>query len=426
MERLIKEFRESVDRTERSITLKRALLIIGILILLVLGVRIAFMHVPSLEWTAWKEIDYLYISKGFASSGFNFFAPSVGWPAEPPRVTEMEFPLVPYAAAILYKIFGYSVYSARAVTAFAFLLLMVFVFRLVNREVGTFTALVAAFASGVLPLFHPFGKILFTEPLMIAMSVVSLFYLAEWMEGRRRTDAVLAVFSLSLTFALKIETLYLLLPVSWIIARSARFKPKEYLVPGMLVGISLILPLLWYSYAFYLESVGAHVFGIFRGHNKMQTLKMLTEYLWYREMALRVIFDIFGGVLGTLLFLAGLIVSIVTRKGGLFFFYLASIGCYFVLVAEGNIDAPYRQLTLVPAASFYIAFGAQSIFSAIAWLVLRMKNDGRTLPTGACISGLIACLLIVAVVGGLNTSEILAADTREAPRDGLLPDISRN
>lgn len=383
-------FLENLRDLESGFGLPSQIAIVGVLVLVVLAIRLATIGHPTLEWTAWKEIDYIYISQNYATNGFDFFHPAVSWPAEPPRVTEMEFPLVPFLTAAFYKIFGFNVYSVRLLTLLAFLLLMIFVFKLVKRELGSFTAIMASFAVGVLPLFHPFGKFLYTEPTMIAMSVISLFYFAEWIDFHRRKDCVLALISISLTFALKIETLYLMLPIFWIAFRRYRFDFKEYVKPGILLTVGLVLPVLWYSYAYYLEMTGAHVFGIFAGHNKLQTFTMLADFRWYRLIAERIVYDILGGRYGTLLFLAGLVTSALLRRGGLFFAYLISIGAYFAIVAEGNIDAPYRQLTLVPAAGIFVACGATTIATCLLFAYKYwIKNYAlRTASAIALASGL--------------------------------------
>jgi hypothetical protein len=79
--------------------------------LVVLLVRLATINIPFLKWTAWKEIDCLYISQNYWKQGFDFLHPEVGCPAEPPRVTEMKLLLVPFTAALFYKTFGFNAYT---------------------------------------------------------------------------------------------------------------------------------------------------------------------------------------------------------------------------------------------------------------------------------------------------------------------------
>jgi hypothetical protein len=144
------------------------------------------------------------------------------------------------------------------------------------------------------------------------------------------------------------------------------------------VAGSFILPVIWYSYAYYLENTGAHLFGIFKGHNKSQMTTMLTDLRWYRTMAGRIINGIFGGLYGTTLFVLGVGLALIYRRGGLFFAYLASVCIYFILVAEGNVDAPYRQLPLIPSAALFAALGAQAL-AVILLMVWRSVSTNRSL-----------------------------------------------
>lgn len=384
----------------------------GILFVIIVGIaafRLMTISVPSLEWTSWKEIDYLTISQNYWKNGLNFFQPEVTWPAEPPRVTEMELPLVPYTSALLYQIFGYGPLTARAVTLFASLLLMVYVYKLARREFNPFIGLLSSLAAGVLPLYHPFSRLLFTEPTMIAMSVVSIYYLAEWADHSNRRNWILAIISLSLTFSLKLETLYLLLPLTWIVFRKHQFKLGQYWKYALLILASLILPVIWYSYAYYLEITGAHLFGIFKGHDKSQFTTLLLDLRWYRTMAGRVINGITGGLYGFGLFGLGFLALLWRRKGSLFFAYFLAVAIYFGLIAEGQIDAPYRQLPIIPAMSVFVAIGVQTVVIIIlAFYSLMMKLT----PLGRTISSLAisASFFLVLLIPFQSLDEVLTVD----------------
>ena len=351
-------------------------LILFLILLSILAIRLTTINSPSLKWTQWKEIDYLTISKNYWQHGYRFLQPEVTWPAEPPRVTEMELPLVPFVAAVLYQLFGFNASAARIVPLIAYLVMIIYVYKLTKRELDAYTGLVAGMAAGLMPLYHPFSNMLFTEPAMIAMSVVSLYYTAEWIEYQRRREQILALLAITLTFSLKLESLYLLFPLSWIAFRKYRLQFKQYFGFILLIALSFILPIIWYSYAYYLENTCAHLFGIFKGHDKSQTLTMLTDYHWYRTMAGRVLNGIFGGLYGSALFLLGLGIIVVNRKGGLFLAYLASICIYFALIAEGQIDAPYRQLSIVPPSSIFMAVGAYTFLTTLSVLSgMSLKSD---------------------------------------------------
>jgi 4-amino-4-deoxy-L-arabinose transferase-like glycosyltransferase len=411
MNSLSSSWHQIFQRTVKSAPLSNKIqyVVLAIILIGVFTVRLIGLGNPSLDWTAWKEIDYLLISQNYSQHGFNFFRPEITWLAEPPRVTEMEFPIVPFTAALFYKALGYNAFTGRAITLFASLLLVIFTNKLAKRELGPFIGLIASLAVGLIPLYHSFNRYLFTEPLMIAMSVVTLYYIAEWVDHQRKREWILAVFSLSLTFALKIETLYLLLPIAWIVYRKYNFELRLYKGIAQLVLSSLVIPVLWYIYAYYLETTGAHLFGIFTGHNKSQTITMLTDWRWYRIMAGRIINGILGGVYGSLLFAIGITSAAWLRKAGLFFSYLISVGIYFILVAEGQIDAPYRQMTLIPAAAVFVALGAKMIAVSVAAVFSNIRVS--ILKINGYQGLLLGSLLIILLVPLQRYNDIIGKDS---------------
>jgi len=427
MNRLKKSWGNAVAQMDAITALSpKTIQVILIVIIAVIAVfRLATINTPSLEWTSWKEIDYLTISKNFWQNGFNILQPEVTWPAEPPRVTEMELPLVPYTSALLYQLFGYGALSARAVTLFASLLMMVYVYKLARREFNPFIGLLSALAAGVLPLYHPFSRLLFTEPTMIAMSVVSIFYMAEWVDNPDKRNWMLAIFSLSLTFSLKLETLYLLLPLTWLVFRKHQFKIGQYWKYMLLILASLIIPVIWYAYAYYLETIGAHLFGIFKGHDKSQFTTLLLDFRWYRTMAGRVINGITGGLYGFGLFGLGFLFLFLNRKGSLIFAYFLAVVIYFGLIAEGQIDAPYRQMPIIPSMSIFVAFGVQALLTALLTFYDMLKglaSIGKTLSIGV----LSASFLLLFLIPFQRLDEVLIVDSpAHADRWSLAQEIRK-
>jgi hypothetical protein len=400
-----------------------------ILLVIVVGIavfRLMTISAPSLEWTSWKEIDYLTISQNYWKNGFNFLKPEVTWPAEPPRVTEMELPLVPFTSAILYQLFGFGPFTARAVTFFASLLMVVYVYKLAGREFNPFIGLLSALAAGVLPLYHPFSRLLFTEPTMIAMSVVSIYYMAEWADNPSKRNWILAIVSLSLTFSLKLETLYLLLPLTWIVFQKYQFRIVQYWKFVSLILASMILPVIWYAYAYYLEMTGAHLFGIFIGHDKSQFTTLLLDFRWYRTMAGRVINGITGGFYGFGLFGLGFLFLLLKRKGSLIFAYFIAVVIYFGLVAEGNIDAPYRQLPIIPSMSIFVAFGVQTLITGLLTFFDMIKSSA-TFGKSLSLATLSASFLLVLLIPFQRLDEVLMPDApAHADRWELAQEIKNN
>ncbi len=361
-----------------------------------LALRLWTLDTPALDRTAWKEIDYIEISRNYWQHGFRFWEPEITWPAEPPRVTAMEFPLVPYLAALLYALFGFHTWTVRLLAIVAHLLMAVYLFRLTRRELGASVAVGAAWAASVFAWSHEFGQMLFSEPLMIACSVGALYHFAEWIDFRRTRDAAWSTVLFSLAVALKLEPLFLLLPLSYLAFRRWRLRGPPYRTAIRMFAVALILPGLWYSYAFYLSRTSIDVFGVvpfLQGHDKLQTLTMLSDAEWYRIMFWRIA-GLVGGKIGLLLLAAGVAVSF-ARKGSLsFWVYGASVGCYFAIVAEGQIDAPYRQMNAIPPLAAFVALGAEGIGS-LASAVFRMVSGGRRVPDTVTVLVLLSLIGLI-------------------------------
>lgn len=345
---------------QNSIKLSYQNLIIILILFTILIIRLYFIDFPEIDRTAWKEIDYITISKNYLANDFNFFKPTITWPAVPPRVTAMEFPLVPYLASFLYKFFGFSAYTVRLVTLLASLITIILVFKLVKKELGQVPAILAALISGLLPLHSFFNNFLFSEPSMITFSLLAIYYFSKWMDSGKTKHIVLATIGFTMAILLKLEPLYLSIIFLGLFIHKYKLDYLKY-KPLIIFGIaSIILPIIWYSYAYYLTYHSIDVFGIFKGHDKFQTFGMLSSKKWYVLMG-NSLLGLSGGKLGVFLIVLGLISLIIARRGLLFFLYLTAILFYFVVVAEGNIDGPYRQLVILPSFSCFMAIGAISL-----------------------------------------------------------------
>jgi 4-amino-4-deoxy-L-arabinose transferase-like glycosyltransferase len=329
--------------------------------------RIATIQSPHLDRTLWKEIDYIEISKNYAAHGMHFLQPEITWPAEEPRITAMEFPAVPYAAATLYKIFGFHAGTVRVITLIAFLLMPVYLFFLVRDEMGPVTALTTALVAALMPIHHPFGRILFSEPVSISMSVAALFHFNRWAKLKQFRHAMFAVLTFTLAVAVKFEPLFMLLPLTYVWWRYRGVgKSLAYFV--VFVAASLVIPVCWFFYAYHLSQTSIDVFGVvpfIRGHNKLQTFTMIRQIHHFWLALGHRIWTLCWGVLGVPFVLAGVLVAWQEKRARLFLVYSLAIACYFLIVAEGQIDAQYRQLNAVPVLSFFFAVGVLSLVSLI-------------------------------------------------------------
>ena len=352
-------------------------MLLGIL-LLTAAIRLATIQSPALDRTSWKEIDHIMISENYAKNGRHFLKPEVSWPADEPRVTAMELPVVPYIASFLYTVFGMNVFTVRILTLLAYVLLVFYMFKLVKREMGTVLALLTALFTGLLPMFNPYRNYLFSEPFVLLFSVFAIYHYAEWIEFRKKPDLVWFMVGFALTVSLKPTSLYIGLPLLWIHFRAYRFDITKYWSFIWPIAIAMVVPVLWYIHAYYLSQNYIDVFGVFGGqfggHDKLQTFMELSSVDWYKTMFWRLQMNLLGKP-GLLLIVIGALSSLFVGRGKLFLAYFIAILCFFAIVAEGNIDTHYRQLTIIPPGSFLIALGALGL-SVLIYSVASILGAG--------------------------------------------------
>lgn len=394
------------------------------------AVRLATIGAPALDRTYWKEIDYLEISKNYHDHGFHFFQPELWWPADEPRATAMEFPLAPYLAALLYGVLGYNEFSARLVTLVAFLIVSLYTYKLARRELGPIVGVGAGLAAAIMPLYHDFGRMLFSEPVMIAAAVMALYHYAQWVDGRKFGDWLIAMTSFSLAVALKLTPLYLLLPLGWIVLRGYGGDWRRYRDLALLIACALVLPAIWYANAYRLSSTALDVFGIYKGkyggHDKLQTLAMLADPTWYSTIEDRLLWHVLGGRIGAAFLAIGIATAIVARRGGLFFAYFLALAAFFAIVAEGHVDAPYRQLESIPVLATFVALGALAVAAAVTRVPQALVN--RTTRVWAANSDAnwrlsrYACLSLVSLamlaIGARKADAIFARPTNRPVDEG--------
>jgi hypothetical protein len=346
---------------------------LALITIIILIIRFFSIDTPLTDRTEWKEIDYINISQNYLLNGFNISKPTISWPAEPPRVTAMEFPLVPYFAAILYKVFGFNSITIRFLTLIAFILIIIVLFKLVNQELGPVPALFSSAIAGFMPLTSVFGNMLNTYPVAILTGLTSIYFFSKWLDSSKVRVGIISCCLFSLTLLLMPTELTIIIPLTWLYYRKNALKVSSWRKMILFVGSAMILPLLWYVYAYYLSKTSIDVFGVFGGHNKYQTKEMLSTFLWYKVIFYRIL-TLLSGKVGAFFTIAGLFLLFFYKKGRLFFFYGISFAAFLIIVAEGNLDAPYRQFCGIPAMSAFFGIGLTYCIAAVFTIIDKLSK----------------------------------------------------
>lgn len=168
-------------------------------------------YLPSLRWLPrgiheWGQADRLSLAISFYDNGLRFFRPQTQNLMSIDGVTGVEFPLLPYLAALSAKLLGRDslVPCYRALTASLAWLSYFSLFRLVFERTRQF---VAALLPGVFlatsPVFAYYAGNFLPDPAGASVSVVAAYYLLRYAQRQRFRDLVRAIGVFTLATLLK-------------------------------------------------------------------------------------------------------------------------------------------------------------------------------------------------------------------------------
>lgn len=368
-------------------------------VLLVLAVAV-IVRAPiffALDTTTvgWHSADYGSIARNYYRNGFQFFYPQIDWGGDGPGFVEMEFPIVPYATALLYAVAGGVDDRLAVVVPLASGLLAVLFTYLIALELFTpAVALTAGFFAGVSPVFARFSQLAFPEATMLAGSAAAIYAAVIWVRTGRALHLLFSATALSLALLLKPTALILGGPLLWAFwlreGRQWWRRPAIYWY-GV---VALVPPLLWYAHALGLAREFGNSFGILfgGGSSKLANWDILTTPAFYARIAQRV--TVYHLTVGGLVAAVWAVRARWTAPQLMAPIWLASALVSIVVVAEGNFEAAYYQLPIVLPACVIAAVG-------FAKLDEELTNRAPVRLRAAAAMALTGFVLAAALVGNV-------------------------
>src|SRR5256712_2549906 len=84
------------------------------------GVRLIAISQPFIDNWSWRESDVAAIARNFSENGFHFAYPQIDWAGDAAGYVGTEFPILPFAVALIYKIAGVQEWIGRLETVLFF------------------------------------------------------------------------------------------------------------------------------------------------------------------------------------------------------------------------------------------------------------------------------------------------------------------
>lgn len=209
---------------------------------------------PSLHWLPrgiheWGQGDRLALAFGFYDHGMNFFKPHTFTLMSIDGVTGVEFPLIPYLAALGAKVGGRALIVPlyRLLTGLTAWLAYYYLFRLVFERTGQFVAaLVPGAFLAASPVFAYYAGNFLPDAAGASLAVVGAYYLLRFPQRQHFADLALAIAIYTLATLIKLSAgVYLVAGVGtlllWGYLRPAAFTLRQRVLLLLLAGASVAL-----------------------------------------------------------------------------------------------------------------------------------------------------------------------------------------
>jgi 4-amino-4-deoxy-L-arabinose transferase-like glycosyltransferase len=341
---------------------------------------------PFVDPWSWRQSDVAAIARNFLENGFHFSWPQIDWAGDQPGYVGTEFPILPFAAALVYQGAGVQEWVGRIQGVFFFVAALPFFFGLVRRIFGDVVAVWATCFYAFAPLSIVASRAFMPDMPSLSLAIVGLYFFLRWLEEDRFSWLLLSALLVSLALLIKLPTAIIGAPLLYFVGAAVYDRrnfssdsigghrpPLQQLFRWELwffAAIALVPSALWYSHAHRIATqfYPHHFFGA--GGFRIMTLA------WYWEIVRQTVFSSLTLALFALALLGVLAVAR-GKYSRLFHWWLAAMLLFIVLAGYGNRHQWY-QLPLVPIAAVFAG-------CACAWIAARSRIPRPLLTLGAVL-----------------------------------------
>ena len=335
------------------------------ILLLALGLRLHGIGNPIMDHPGWRQGDTAAIARNFAQRQLDIMYPQTTYNGPPPNYVELELQIVPFAAALLYRILGVHEIFGRAIAvlfSLATVALVAYFARwlFVSRLAGLF----AGFFYAIFPGSVYYGRTFMPECAMVFFLTAALLAAARTLLERDSLDwsrIGRTTLLLTLAYLAKPVALLGLAPLLGAVWERARARRALTVAPLAILGLLPLLILWLYDrrVASYAEWHWAS--GITRLHvlpslaSALTNVSALAAKLTQFRIALRMLRETMLGSISFLLAVAAFVALpwLQARAKTLLWAWLAGGLLYvFVVVTVERVD--YYMLPLLPLSALVI------------------------------------------------------------------------
>jgi 4-amino-4-deoxy-L-arabinose transferase-like glycosyltransferase len=353
--------------------------------LLAVAVRLILINQPYVDHWSWRQSDVAAIARNFFEHGFRFGYPQIDWAGGSTGYVGTEFPILPFLAAICYRLAGVHEWMGRSQSVIFFAISLPFFFLLVRGTLGSTAAIWATFFYAFAPLNVFAGRSFMPDVPALSLEIMGLYLFLRWARDSNPASFYLSAIAISLSVLIKATSIIVVAPLLYlVVAEGGDLGPgKLRYVPGSRIrrrrlqlfafaAIAVLPSVAWYWHAYQIAEryYPHHFFGA--GGVRLES------FSWYWEIAQQTVTSSLTPVLA-IMALIGLFVAPRGKYGCLFDWWLVAMVLFVVAVGYGNRH-PWYQLPFVPIAAAFAgvacAFLGSKISSRVAPVTLSILLEG--------------------------------------------------
>ena len=328
------------------------------------AVRLIAIDQPYIDNWSWRQSDVAAIARNFYEHGFHFAYPQIDWAGDAPGYVGTEFPILPFCAALSYKLLGVHEWIGRLQAVIFFAASLPFFFWLVRDVFGSLAATWALVFYSFAPLSIVSSRQFMPDIPSLSLAVIGLYFFVRWIDRAETKLLVAAAIAISLSILIKLPIALIGLPLLVLVWEKWRWNFLRQPALWLFAVVALVPSAIWYWHAREIAETfyPHHFFGA--GGIQIENVS------WYAKIARQIV----TSTLTPLLFVAAVIGSFVVwrrKHAGLLYGWLVAMVLFIIFVGYGNRHQWY-QLPLVPIAA---AFGG----AGCALLASKLSPVPRTL-----------------------------------------------
>ncbi len=337
------------------------------LIILAFAVRLYKIDNPIADWHSFRQADTASVSLEFYRHGINLFVPryldisNIQSGVDNPQGYRMvEFPLFNAIHATIAHLVPYSYFDevGRLLSVFFSLLVILFLYLIVNHLLNQPTALLAATVMALAPFNVYYSRTVLPESLGLMLLTLGCYLFLRFRKQPSPIFFLSSAVSLALAVLVRPYVLFFFIPLYAFIIfdKHPLFKKVIYLLV-----FSAIVFLPFYFWRRWIISFPAGIPASAWLFDLPAPLRF--HPAWWRWLFAERLSKLILGYFGSVLLVLGLLTKPSRKSGWFFHLWFLGILAYFSIFAGGNVTHDYYQAVTFPALAVLVAIGLKQLLT---------------------------------------------------------------